>query len=130
MSLRAAYPASLFGRDDIADVAANLSNQCWANNDSASATCCSKLGGTRVSVKGSDIQGCTFHDADKWKSCINDQTGGNNAQACSSSGSGGSGGSGSGGQGNGAGSPKAVAGGGMLLVALLFGRILATFFLV
>ncbi|KAJ7613832.1 hypothetical protein DFH06DRAFT_1312595 [Mycena polygramma] len=113
MSLGSPYRASLLTRDDNP----SLSNQCWSDNEFATTACCTSLGGTRVTVDGSSIQACTFHDSAQWNSCIHNQTG-NVETKCQSSGN------------QGSGSLKVVTGGGMLLVGLLIVQMIATCLLV
>ncbi|KAJ7119312.1 hypothetical protein C8R43DRAFT_1112449 [Mycena crocata] len=88
-----------------------LNDQCWSSDDFASAFCCAKFNGTRVKVKGSDIQACSFHDIGQWGDCINSKTSSGVTQCQSNA------------------SSRAVTGGGMLVLGLLVGQILSAFVL-
>ncbi|KAJ7142489.1 hypothetical protein C8R44DRAFT_846492 [Mycena epipterygia] len=105
-----ARTGALFPRDN-----PSLSNECWASNDAASATCCAHFNATRVTVKGSKIQACTYHGSG-WDTCVDAQTGGNVQSQCSSSSA-----------------PRRMImnlkGGGMVIVELLFGQVISGFVL-
>ncbi|KAJ7500532.1 hypothetical protein B0H11DRAFT_2189410 [Mycena galericulata] len=51
-----------------------LNNQCWSDDPSATATCCTQFSGKLVNVSGSSIQACTFDNSNQWTSCITKQT--------------------------------------------------------
>ncbi|KAJ6577007.1 hypothetical protein DFH09DRAFT_1077952 [Mycena vulgaris] len=41
--------------------------KCWSNSDFATGACCAHFNATRVAVKGSSIEACSFHDSGAWE---------------------------------------------------------------
>ncbi|KAJ7267417.1 hypothetical protein C8J57DRAFT_1510511 [Mycena rebaudengoi] len=88
-----------------------LTNECWANNETATAKCCTQFGGTRIPLNDSSIAACSYHEVPKaWYDCV--APAGSTTYICDIKGASHSGGS-----------VKGVSSGGVLISSLLLVQV-------